>query len=154
MTELPARIASKFTIDPATGCWLWHGAIGGTGYAHARIDGRTQPVHRVIYELLVGPIPSGLQIDHLCRVRHCVNPDHLEPVTHAENWRRGEGGAPQQQAAMTHCMYGHPLDEANTYRYHGHRQCRACKKLRSQQYDERHREQRRDSARSRRRAKP
>lgn len=91
---------SAFTIDDlerwvdiTPGCWLWTGAKNWTGYGQrsVRVDGkvRTARAHRMAYELLVGPIPEGLTIDHLCRVRHCVNPDHLEPVTMKENARRG-----------------------------------------------------------------
>ena len=72
------------------GCWLWRKALGGgTGYGQLRMNGRTHNAHRVMYERLVGPVPEGLVLDHLCRVRACVNPDHLEPVTFAENMRRG-----------------------------------------------------------------
>ena len=69
-------------------CWLWTGAVDAGGYAHFRHDGRTQKAHRVVWELLNGAVPDGLELDHLCNVRHCVNPAHLEPVTHAENMRR------------------------------------------------------------------
>lgn len=74
------------------GCWLWTGSITRAGYGRIRgadaHDGRTVLAHRLAYELLVGPIPQGLHLDHLCRVRRCVNPEHLEPVTLAENNRR------------------------------------------------------------------
>lgn len=88
------------------------------------MDGERKVVHRIAYELLVGPIPDGLQLDHLCRVRNCVNPDHLEPVTGQENMRRGYFGT------KTHCPNGHAYDEANTYIFSNtrgrHRQCRTC----------------------------
>jgi hypothetical protein len=71
------------------GCWLWTGAKHALGYGQQRIDWRIVPAHRFSYELLVGPIPEGLQIDHLCRVPSCVRPSHLEPVTHRENGLRG-----------------------------------------------------------------
>lgn len=72
-----------------TGCWLWTGPLDRQGYGRLkRFNGNTL-AHRAVYTLLVGPITYGLTLDHLCRVRHCVNPDHLEPVTHAENCRRG-----------------------------------------------------------------
>lgn len=74
----------------ATPCWLWHGAKTARGYAKVRCeDGRISDAHRVIYEKRVGPVPAGLELDHLCRWRSCVRPDHLEPVTHRENMRRG-----------------------------------------------------------------
>jgi hypothetical protein len=70
------------------GCWLWTGACNSTGYGQWGVNGRSRSVHRVAYEALVGPIPDGLTIDHLCRVRPCCNPEHLEPVTIAENTAR------------------------------------------------------------------
>lgn len=73
-----------------TPCWIWQRAFDGTGYGRACHDGRMFQAHRFIYERLVGPIPEGMQLDHLCRVRSCVNPSHLEPVTNATNTRRGE----------------------------------------------------------------
>jgi hypothetical protein len=92
-TDLPAppslaeRLAAAVIVDD-DGCWLWQPAPGGNGYGRLSVHGRLAYVHRVSYELHVGPIPDGLTIDHLCRVRTCVNPAHLEPVTFAENTRR------------------------------------------------------------------
>ena len=87
-------------------------------------------VERVAYEMVVGPIPDGLQIDHLCRVRNCVNPDHLEPVTPRENTMRGYS-IQAQNARKTHCIHGHPF-EGNTYaRPDGNRECAVCKKARN-----------------------
>lgn len=70
-------------------CWEWLGSKDTTGYGRVSRDGVTRPAHRVAYEYLVGPIPGGLYIDHLCLNKGCVNPTHMEPVTHAENIRRG-----------------------------------------------------------------
>lgn len=81
-----ARIWPRIEKTPT--CWLWTGARVRNGYGTARIEGRNGVIHRWVYEQLVGPIPAGMQLDHLCRVRHCCNPDHLEPVTHTENCRR------------------------------------------------------------------
>lgn len=76
-------------IDASGDCWIWTGTIRDSGYGQVRANGRLQPAHRVVYEWLVSPIPEGLTIDHLCRNRPCVNPDHLEPVTLSLNVQRG-----------------------------------------------------------------
>lgn len=120
-----ARFLLRVDKNGAGGCWLWTGYVAKTGYARLSVDGNYVYAHRWSYEHHVGPIPAGLVIDHLCSVRHCVNPDHLEPVTDAENVRRGEGGA--HWSAKTHCPRGHAYDEANTYTNpQGRRNCRAC----------------------------
>lgn len=113
-------------VDADGDCWVWTAATNTSGYGQFSVGGKHQGAHRVAWELLVGPIPEGLQIDHLCRVKHCVNPDHLEPVSHAENFRRGIRGA--QDRAKTHCPQGHPYAGDNLYVHPDgrHRQCRAC----------------------------
>lgn len=113
------------------GCWLWTGYVDRDGYGRQN-EGRL--AHRLMYEALVGPIPEGLTIDHLCRVRHCVNPAHLEPVTLRENVLRGYGLG-GNQARRTHCPQGHPYDEENTYKAPGSRRryCRACQRTRAEQ---------------------
>ena len=83
---MSARFWAKVNVQP-TGCWLWTGAQV-KGYGRLRFGGRVQPAHRVAYEMMVGPIPSGLTLDHLCHVKACVRPSHLEPVTQAENLHR------------------------------------------------------------------
>ena len=111
-------------------CWRWLAAKSGNGYGAFYFRGRWGLAYRCAYELLVGPIPEGLQIDHLCRVRDCVNPTHLEPVTHRENLLRGEGVA-AQHAAKTHCPRGHPYSGVNLYVYpapRGQRECRECRR--------------------------
>jgi len=86
--DLPPHMTAKIVVDEA-GCWVWQNATNGKGYGQVGFMGRVRSVHRVAYELLVGPIPDGLCIDHLCRVRACCNPYHLEPVTTLVNNRRG-----------------------------------------------------------------
>ena len=90
LLSLPARVAEK--IDASGECWLWTGATNRHGYAHVRYEGRVARAHRVVYQLLVGPIPAGRDLDHICRVRLCVNPEHLRPLTRAENMQN-LGGA-------------------------------------------------------------
>ena len=138
--------AEKFwaKVDAGGDCWLWTGALNTGGYGRFTLDGRRQRAHRVAYALLVSPVPDHLELDHLCRVRHCVNPDHLEPVTRRENVIRG--AAPAQaayrQKRKTHCPKGHPYDEANTYewaRRPGQRYCVECNRVRSREYSRRKR---------------
>lgn len=87
--EWASRFWDKVDKDGHDGCWLWTDATSWNGYGRFYTGSRVMSAHRLSYELAVGPIPDGLQIDHLCRVRACVNPAHLEPVTLAENIRRG-----------------------------------------------------------------
>jgi hypothetical protein len=125
---LPNRVASKIKVD-AAGCWLWQGYVTPKGYGRVKWKGKVERVHRLVYETLVGEIPHGLVTDHLCRVRRCCNPAHVEPVTIAENTRRGIPG--RYNAKKTHCKRGHEFDAENTYLHRGRRQCRACATIRS-----------------------
>lgn len=132
--ELSARdrFWAKIKYTPE-GCWEFQSARDPEGYRTLSVGGRTRRAHRVAYELLVGPIPEGLTLDHLCRNTGCVNPDHLEPVTHRVNILRGRGLA-AQNAAKTHCIHGHPLSIENTYvSARGQRQCRTCNLRRAAQ---------------------
>lgn len=119
------RFLERTMIDPATGCVLWTGARNPGGYGTFYMGGKTRLAHRLAYEMFVGPIPEGLQLDHLCRTRHCVSPACLEPVTSRENTMRGEGLA-VINLQKTSCPSGHEYDEANTSFYRGMRYCRAC----------------------------
>ena len=97
---------ARFVVKTET-CWIWQGKKD-YGYGRVGMNGTHHRAHRLIYEALKGPIPEGLQLDHLCRNRSCVNPNHLEPVTGAQNCRRGIG-------SKTHCKHGHEFTEENTY---------------------------------------
>lgn len=174
---LAERIWRYVDTGDITGCWPWCGTISQQGYGQIYMGGKPKrrAAHRAMYELLVGPVPDGLDLDHLCRNRRCVNPAHLEPVTRSENMRRGalpvvnrlrwssretcKNGHPftaenihitpigarvcrvcsRERAArirgprveQTHCVHGHPFDEANTRwsidgRGRRHRVCRTC----------------------------
>ena len=113
---------SKIMPVTESGCWLWTGACTGSGYGNFR----SHAAHRIVYELLRGPIPEGLELDHLCRVVSCVNPDHLEAVTPRVNNLRSMSPA-ALHAKKTHCPAGHLYDEANTYVSEaGSRSCRSC----------------------------
>lgn len=113
-------------VSSEAGCWLWTGALVAGGYGTVSRNMKMLRVHRVTYELLVGPIPAGLQLDHLCRNRACCNPGHLEPVTAKENFRRGESPAARMIRENV-CRRGHEMTEENTYRPpSGERICRAC----------------------------
>lgn len=111
-----------------SGCWEWLGSRSG-GYGQITVRRKNHRAHRLIYELLVGPIPAGKQLDHLCRNSACVNPEHLEPVTSRENTLRGVGVTAINKR-RTHCHRGHPFTAENTYRRPEGRYCKACRRLR------------------------
>lgn len=112
-------------IEGTGGCWLWTGPLTRGDYGTFMApNGKMTRVHRYAYEVMVGPIPEGLELDHLCRVRLCVNPAHLDPVTHAVNVVRAYA------VRSSHCTNGHPMTAENTYKdpKRGHRQCRTCRR--------------------------
>lgn len=134
------RLMAKVKVDES-GCWLWQGHLNNTGYAWFNAYGKPQLGHRVAYELFVGAIPEGLSLDHLCRVTRCVNPEHLEPVTHAENMRRGNSKfnkvwpktiaaslAAREARSAIQCPNGHPREGNTNITKEGWRQCRICLK--------------------------
>lgn len=111
------------------GCIVWTGALR-EGYGAIHHKGRMLRAHRVAYQLLVGPIPEGLVLDHLCRNRRCINPHHLEPVTMRVNTMRSPIAPSTINALKTHCPKDHEYTPENTYRRaNGHRGCRACGRI-------------------------
>lgn len=107
-------------------CWRWLGAHTPTGYGQLSVNGKKKAVHRLAHELFIGPIPDGLEVDHLCGVRDCLNPAHLEAVTHRVNLLRSSG--PSAIAArLTHCARSHEFTPENTITSKkGTRKCRTC----------------------------
>jgi hypothetical protein len=127
--------------EPNSGCWLWAMSLKGGGYAQVGYKHRTSvAAHILAYEFRHGPVPDGLELDHRCRVRCCINPDHLEPVTHRENGIRGAGpviakelvkALHEQRRRQTHCKRGHELTPENTQiGKSGSRFCLTCRTMR------------------------
>ena len=129
--RLPERFWSKVITEPNSGCWIWTANLRRGGYGGFYGGrGRSRRAHKIAYEALVGAVPDGLELDHLCRTRCCVNPRHMEAVTRTVNVRRGVAPA-ARFAIATHCKNGHPFDEQNTHRWRGRRFCKACMKKHS-----------------------
>lgn len=108
IADLPPNMQTKIAVElcaysDLSFCWAWTGALNSRGYGCFAIKGKSQLSHRVAYSMLVGPIPDGMEVDHLCRNKRCCNPAHLEAVTRLVNQRRSE------PASKTHCIHGHPL---------------------------------------------
>ena len=127
MTDpIPPRIASK--IDFTGPCWEWIASLNWDDYGQTWYEGRQWRIHRLIWTLLVGPIPTGLELDHLCRNPPCCNPDHLEPVTHTINVLRGFGVG-VLHPRKTRCINGHDFTSENTWLdKHGWKHCRSCRR--------------------------
>lgn len=136
------RVIRNITLMP-DGCWRWDGSLTPTGYGRIGIGGRLANggkrirAHRVTWVWLRGPIPDGLELDHLCRNTRCVNPDHLEPVTHRVNIQRG-------YASETHCRRGHRRTPENTYTHPAGSGCRECIRLLDRNRRRAYRRQRRE----------
>jgi HNH endonuclease len=144
VADLPARWQAQIQINMRSGCWIWTGRLDKDGYA--RIGSRGG--HRVIYEMLAGPIPDGLVCDHVaawgCTSRACVNPAHIEPVTSVVNVLRGTSFSAVNKRKVK-CDNGHPFDGRNTYiKPNGHRDCRCCIRARVAKYQRRRRSEQRE----------
>lgn len=133
MTGKRGPIESRFwpKVQPAEAleCWLWIGSRNAAGYGQIHLDGMPRKAHRIAWVLLRGEIPDGLIIDHLCRVRACVNPWHMELVTQTENKRRGMQG---RRPPRTHCPSGHVMAGGNRrIDTEGYQRCRTCENAQS-----------------------
>lgn len=140
-SQLPPWFVNKVTVGD--GCWEWQGSRMRSGYGQVYMGRNRQgsprlvSAHRLSYEFFIGPVPEGLEIDHLCANKACVRPSHLEAVTHVVNVRRYFGLPPDREPPgprlpRTHCKRGHSLADAYVSK-HGSRNCRVCIRLRKQE---------------------
>lgn len=128
MKDRKERILSGKYFQKTDTCWIWIRALNWQGYGCVWWGGKVKSAHRVIYELLIGEIPTGLTLDHLCKNKACVNPAHLEPVTMAVNVLRADGACALNKR-KDRCKSGHLFDKANTIMYRDkYRRCRECKR--------------------------
>ncbi len=127
------RFAQKIRVNSETGCWEWIAGRYRNGYSKFCYRGRYRIAHRVAYRWFVGRLIEGLEIDHLCKNKCCVNPEHLEQITHRENQRRGNN--PQNHQDTSCCPHGHEYTAENTYTHSdGRRSCRTCQRLAALKY--------------------
>lgn len=134
------RFMRLVSPEPNSGCWLWDSNTMPSGYGYFGLAaGKHVRAHRFAYEMMRGPIPEGMVLDHLCRMKCCVNPDHLEVVTPAENYRRAKPylarGTNNFSGRKTECPRGHPYSPENTYNFTNsrggpHRVCKTCQRMR------------------------
>jgi len=123
--RLPLYFWSHVMPEPNSGCWLWTGALARGGYGKTYIAKRTTIAHRAAFEILIGPVPDGLELDHLCRTKCCINPLHLEPVTSTENNRRARIA---NASSMGVCRKGHAIAGDNRYVTKTSHRCLQCKR--------------------------
>lgn len=129
MTNTREDVWRKIAVGHPGVCWLWRGSTSTNGYGVFDAQTVRYTVHRLTYELLRGPVPDGLVLDHWCRVKLCANPFHLEPVTSRENSLRDTTTIASRNARRTHCPQGHPYRGDNLVRRNGGRFCRKCIEL-------------------------
>jgi hypothetical protein len=136
LASLPAKLSERIKLQPCVNrpvkddCWMWTGGHNSAGYGQLMWNGRRDRMaHKVVYSLFFGEVPEGLEVDHLCLVPACVNPNHLEAVTRLENLRRSHTTG-HGNGTRTHCRRGHEFTDANTYAWRGKRLCRECGYLR------------------------
>lgn len=127
--ETSSQRLKRRSKKTAEGCLEWQGCLTTAGYGAIFFEGRKREAHLIAYETFVGRVPKGKELDHLCRNRKCINTAHLEPVTHKENVRRGEGAC-AKHARKTRCVNGHPFNKKNTYVTSERRRCRECEAAR------------------------
>ena len=125
------RLLSGLIINSKTKCWTKPGRTNSSGYVVLGVGKIATLVHRLSYEMFIGPIPPGLDVEHTCDNKRCINPFHLEAVTRDENLHRSKHTQASKNSRKTHCKRGHPFDDANTYLApDGYRRCRACQRER------------------------
>lgn len=129
MMDVMDRVMGHVEYDPFGGCWLWNSSLNPKGYGRVTVHGRQKQAHRVVFEAFMDTIPAGMELDHLCRVRCCVNPHHLEPVPGQVNRLRGLS-SPAHNGLKECCPQGHPYSGANLVLYDGARNCRECGRVR------------------------
>lgn len=143
ISSTPDRIRDLISLQPCENkvladkfCWSWQGSVED-GYPRLSWPGfKTQRAHRIVYALLVGEIPTGFELDHLCLNTICVNPNHLEPVTRLENLRRSHTTG-RGNGTRTHCRQGHEFTPENIYSWRGKRFCLKCQAFRQAEYEKR-----------------
>lgn len=144
MWKLDQLIATRKAAFPVwedgNGCWIWEGPLDNNGYGVLMRGYARFRAHQYTYRWMVGDVPEGLELDHLCSVRRCCNPDHLEAVTHAENMRRSKNMG-QANAAKTHCPQGHEYTHRNI---NNERVCRTCQREAWQRYNKKRRSRKKE----------
>lgn len=124
-------LESRISPEPNSGCWLWEAGWSSRGYGVFWVEQFEYKAHRIVYIIVKGSIPKGLELDHLCRNKCCCNPDHLEAVPHLVNVQRGDAGKKMaaRRNTKTHCVNGHSFAENSMVLRNGYRRCRACSRL-------------------------